>query len=279
MRHPGAECGWTRVPHNLRLSSAALTVRGKPIRNVALGLGSTTSATIPAPAPMPEPPLKPEHLVKWKAEQARNTELTRQGLPPVSSGMACLPEGMPGMMQATFPMEVLESPGQVTIIQEAYNQVRRIYLNEKALAPEDAEPRFSGHSVGTWEGETFVVRTVGVKDYVRLRNTPHSMNMRITERIRLVNDDFMENQVTVEDPEYLTKALDVDVDVQAVAGLQDSGIRLRGQPLLRGSRTRVSAASRAVSETYRAREDSYPLPVAVKPTIRHVPLSILFWNR
>ena len=169
------------------------------------GLGSTTKASVPAPAPMPEPPLKPDHLAKWKAEQARNTELTRQGLPPVTSGMACLPEGMPGMMQATFPMEVLESPGQVTVIQEAFNQVRRIYLNEKALAPEDAEPRFAGHSVGTWEGNTLVVTTVGVKDYVRLRNTPHSMNMRITERIRLINDEFMENQVTVEDPEYLTK--------------------------------------------------------------------------
>ena len=102
-------------------------------------------------------------------------------------------------------MEVLETPGQVTIIQEAYNQVRRIYLNEKLMAPEDAEPRFSGHSVGSWEGNTLVIRTVGVKDSVRFRNAPHSMNIRITERIRLVNDEFMENQVTIEDPEYLTK--------------------------------------------------------------------------
>jgi hypothetical protein len=154
---------------------------------------------------MPEPPLKPDLLAKWKEEQARNAELTRQGLPPVTSGMACLPEGMPGMMQGTFPLEVLETPGQVTIIEEAFTQVRRIYLDEKPLAPEDAEPRFSGHSVGRWEGNTLVVQTVGVKDYVRLRNTPHSMNMRITERIRLINDDFMENQVTIEDPEFLTK--------------------------------------------------------------------------
>jgi hypothetical protein len=171
----------------------------------AAGLGSATRGSLPAPAPVPEPPLKPEHLSKWKADQTRDAELTKKGLPPVSSGMACLPEGMPGMMQSVFPMEVLETPGQVTIIQEAYNQVRRIYLNEKLIAPEDAEPRFSGHSVGNWEGNTLVVRTVGVKETVRFRNVPHSMNMRITERIRLVNDEFMENQVTIEDPEYLTK--------------------------------------------------------------------------
>jgi hypothetical protein len=197
-------------------SSAAFAQSGAPVvRGLngsweaypqrAAGLGSPSKGAIPAPAPVPEPPLKPEHLAKWKADQSRAAELTRKGLPPVTSGMACLPEGMPGMMQATFPMEVLETPGQVTIIQEAYNQVRRIYLNEKLMAPEDAEPRFSGHSVGNWEGNTLVVRTVGVKDKVRFRNVPHSMNMRITERFRLVNNEFMENQVTVEDPEYLTK--------------------------------------------------------------------------
>src|SRR5256885_9776002 len=37
-------------------------------------------------------------------------------------------------------MEVLQTPGQVTIVQEAYNQVRRIYLNEKQTPIEDAEP-------------------------------------------------------------------------------------------------------------------------------------------
>ena len=170
----------------------------------AEGLGSLAAPSIPGPAPIPEPPLKSEYLETWRAEQVRIAELTRQGLPPVTGGMACLPEGMPAMMRAVFPMEVLETPGQVTVIQEAYNQVRRIYLDEPPLAPEDAEPRFVGHSAGRWQGESLVVETVGVKDYVRFRNAPHSANMRITERIRLVGDDFMENQVTVEDPEFLT---------------------------------------------------------------------------
>src|SRR5262245_50832520 len=34
------------------------------------GLGSSTQASIPAPAPIPEPPLKPEHLTKWKEVQS-----------------------------------------------------------------------------------------------------------------------------------------------------------------------------------------------------------------
>ena len=49
------------------------------------------------------------------------------------------------------------------------------------------------------------MQTVGIKESVRFRNMPHSTQMRITERMRLVNDEILENQVTVEDPEYLTK--------------------------------------------------------------------------
>jgi hypothetical protein len=92
----------------------------------------------------------------------------------------------------------------VTVIEEAFNQVRRIYLGETPMAPEEAEPRFAGHSVGRWEGDTLVVETVGIKERVRFRHVPHSMSMRIVERIRLLDSDFLENRITVTDPEYLT---------------------------------------------------------------------------
>jgi hypothetical protein len=171
------------------------------------GLGSEPDAPPAPPDPIPDPPLKAEFLDDWQALRSEIRELTEQGLPPANNYSACLPDGMPAMMQAMFPMEVLETPGQVTVIQEAYNQVRRIHLGEELqMAPEDAEPRFAGHSVGRWEGDTLVVETIGVKDYVEFRNVPHSNRMRITERIRLTGDsgEFMENRVTVTDPVYLT---------------------------------------------------------------------------
>ena len=136
--------------------------------------------------------------------------VTWPGVSRISSGkVAPIRPGMPSGTQA-IPVDVggnpfLETPGQVTIIEEAFNQVRRVYLGAPALAPEDAEPRFAGNSTGRWMGDTLVVETVGVKESVRFRNTPHSMKMRITERMRLVNDEILENQVTVDDPEFLTK--------------------------------------------------------------------------
>ena len=156
------------------------------------------------PSPIPDPPLKPEYLKAWQEQQEVIMKANAEGRPIATHYTHCIPDGMPAMMMAMFPMEVLETPGQITIIQEAYNQVRRIYLDEKQIDVEDAEPRFWGHSVGRWDGNTLVVDTVGIKENVRFRDVPHSNRLRIKERIRLVSDRIMENVVTVEDPVYLT---------------------------------------------------------------------------
>jgi hypothetical protein len=160
---------------------------------------------LPPPPPVGAPPLKPQYLVAWQTEQKAAKDADQRGQPLFTDYVKCLPDGMPAMMVAMFPMEVLQTPGQITILQEAYNQVRRIYLNEKQIPPEDAEPGYWGHSVGYWQGDTLFVDTVGIKENVRFRGVPHSDRMRIRERIQMLTPDFFEDHITVEDPVYLTQ--------------------------------------------------------------------------
>ncbi|HTV78956.1 MAG TPA: hypothetical protein VMF03_11900 [Steroidobacteraceae bacterium] len=164
----------------------------------------TLDPRVTAVAPVPPPPLKPRYLAQWQAQQQAAKEADARGEPLYGGYAKCLPDGMPAMMMAMFPMEVLQTPGQITIIEEAYNQVRRIYLNEKQLAIDDAEPGFWGHSVGHWENGTLVVNTVGIKEEVQFRGVPHSPAMQINERMRMLTKDIFEDQVTVTDPQYLT---------------------------------------------------------------------------
>ena len=72
-----------------------------PLRGEGYGSGVQPKVRLAPPAPIPEPPLRQPHLDEWRALQSTNAELVRKGLPPPSTGMACIPEGMPGMMQAT----------------------------------------------------------------------------------------------------------------------------------------------------------------------------------
>jgi len=159
-------------------------------------------ASIPA---QPQPPLKPQYQKEWLAKTQAVREAAAKGAPLADRATLCLPEGMPAMMGATFPIEILQSKGQVTIIEEAFTQVRRILLDRPQKAIDDVEPGFYGNSVGLWEGSTLVVDTVGVRENVVFQNAPHSANMRIKERISLGANGILRDEITIEDPEKLEK--------------------------------------------------------------------------
>jgi hypothetical protein len=170
-----------------------------------VGVKPTGQATPAAPAAAPPPPLKPAYLKEWQDRLKVIREADAKGQPIATNAVACLPDGMPGMMTATFPLEILQSRGQITIIEEAYTQVRRILLDRPQKAVDDIEPGFYGHSVGHWDGDTLVVDTIGVKENVRYQNVPHSKDMRISERMRLVAPDTLWNEITITDPTALEK--------------------------------------------------------------------------
>ncbi len=98
--------------------------------------------------------------------------------------MLCVPYGMPRMMAvATYPVEILQTPGQITIVTEAFSEVRRVFMDQPQLPIDEVPPGYYGHSVGRWEGDTLVIDTVGIKESVPgYQNIPHSDQMRITER-------------------------------------------------------------------------------------------------
>jgi hypothetical protein len=155
-----------------------------------------------ARAPQADPPLKPQYMAQWRARQAAARAADARGEPLATAATFCLPQGMPAMMGGggPFPSEILLSNGQVTIIQEAYNQVRRIYLGKPQLPLAEIEPGFYGRSVGRWDDDTLLVETIGIKESVRFRDVPHSAQMRISERIRRVEADVLWDEVTIEDP-------------------------------------------------------------------------------
>ena len=136
------------------------------------------------------------------AADAKRKQLASRGLED-SETANCLPPGMPGIMGQPYPMEFLMTPGKVTIVIEAYQQVRHIYTDGRPLT-KDPDPKFHGTSVGRWEGDTLVVDTIGFSALTEIaRNVPHSGKMRIVERFRLAEPDTMTIETTITDPDVL----------------------------------------------------------------------------
>jgi hypothetical protein len=137
------------------------------------------------------------------AYAAKRQELASRGAEDNNTAN-CLPPGMPGIMGQPSPMEFLMTPGKVTIVIEAYTQVRHIYTDGRKL-PEDPDPGFFGTSIGRWEGNTLVVESVGFNDLVTISGVPHSDQMKITERFSLRDDNTLQVETTITDPKALTQ--------------------------------------------------------------------------
>ena len=148
------------------------------------------------------PSLTPAYAAKLKSYQ----DAQKRGEIEDSPAANCVPPGMPGVMTQPYPIEILVTPGKVTIIAEAYSQWRQIFTDGRSH-PDDPDLTFNGHSIGHWEGDTFVVDTMGFTTDTALGafGMRHSDKMRIVERMRLAGPDRLEIQTTITDPEALTK--------------------------------------------------------------------------
>jgi hypothetical protein len=112
--------------------------------------------------------------------------------------------GMPAMMTMVFPLEIEVNPREVLLIGES-NTIRRIYTDGRRH-PLEPLPSTSGHSTGRWEGKALVVDTCCLKANVRLPGGgPHSDKLHISERIWTSDPNTLRDEITVVDPEALTR--------------------------------------------------------------------------
>ncbi len=143
------------------------------------------------------PPFQP-----WAAEQFRKVEAGETE----DLGAKCLPPGVPRIMKAPFPFEMVQRPGRVDMLHEYMHMVRRIYTDGRSH-PKGLEPTWMGHSIGRWEGDTLVVDTVGLaaQTWLDPGGDPHSDALHVMERIRRIDHGTLEDAITIDDPKAYKK--------------------------------------------------------------------------
>jgi hypothetical protein len=98
------------------IPSRSFAQAGRDVPDITGSWERARDASIPA---APQPPLKAQYVKEYQAKLQRIREANAKGQPIAERVVQCLPDGMPGMMAGPFPMEILQSKGQVTVIQEA----------------------------------------------------------------------------------------------------------------------------------------------------------------
>jgi len=127
-------------------------------------------------------------------------------------GGYCLGTGMPGSMLGSggYPMEIIQRPEQITIVYEAHNEIRRVYLGDRIVPEADRLPGRNGHSSGRWEGDTLVIETAHLVEQLDQRYA-HSTQARIVERYHLEKgpkgETVLVAAMTMTDPVFYTKPM------------------------------------------------------------------------
>ena len=113
-----------------------------------------------------------------------------------------------------------------------------------------------GESRGRWEGNTLVIETtnfrtgpsatnIGVMGSPEGNRFPVSEQMKITERITRLNNDFLLYEIKTEDPVILTRLVDGALSLEARFIIRVVGVRLpRGEPHDRRLHQRVTRRAR-----------------------------------
>jgi hypothetical protein len=117
---------------------------------------------------------------------------------------ACLPPGTPRAMVVDEPFMLAQTASKITFFHQVYHVIRHVYLDGPLKLSADRDVLWEGHSSGRWEGDTLVIESgdFNGKQWLDESGLPQSPDMRVTERIRRVGPDTLEDMVTYDDAKY-----------------------------------------------------------------------------
>ncbi len=112
----------------------------------------------------------------------------------------CLPTGIPRI--APYPWRIVQDSAHVYFLFEGnIHSFRQIFMDGRKH-PDDPDPSWYGHSIGSWDGDTLVVDTIGFNDkfWFDFRGHPHTEQLHTIERYTRKDLGTLENKVTIIDP-------------------------------------------------------------------------------
>lgn len=153
--------------------------------------------------------LKPEEVpLKPWAQALYNERIANNGKD--HPGAQCLPSGIPEKDNIPDGLKLVQTEDLTILLHESRTIYRQIFTDGRPL-PKNAQPTWMGYSIGRWEGDTFVVETIGQngRTWLDMRGLPGTESLRVVERFSRPKIGQMFIDVTIDDPEAYTKPWNV----------------------------------------------------------------------
>jgi hypothetical protein len=137
---------------------------------------------------------------------ARRDE-NRAGWPKTDPEAACYLPGIPRATYMPYPFQIVQGDGDILFVYAFANANRAVHMTEHRTLDEVPTDFFMGWSNGKWDGDTLVVEVLANDDrtwFDRAGNY-HSSAMKVTERYTLLDQNRIQYEATIDDPETFAR--------------------------------------------------------------------------
>src|SRR5579863_4057725 len=144
----------------------------------------------------------PLPFTAWGAENFKNYDPTNYDY----TGR-CLPFGLLRSVNVGgYPIQIMQNSKYVALLFEQNTWFHVVYIDGRDH-PKNLEPTWFGNSVGKWDGDTFIIDTIGFNGKTRLDTIghPHTDALHLTERYTLTDAQHIAYEMTIDDPKAYTK--------------------------------------------------------------------------
>ena len=141
-------------------------------------------------------PYLPDGRAKRDANQA--------AYPDADPVTKCYMPGIPRANYMPFPFEIIQGDSDILFAYSFASANRPVHMDARSQLSADQVPvdQWMGWSNGHWEGNTLVIEVVANDDRTWLdrAGNHHSNQMKVTERLTLIDEHLMEYRATIDDP-------------------------------------------------------------------------------
>jgi len=132
----------------------------------------------------------------WDAYDAANGDYTG----------SCMPFGLTRSINSPDPLQIMQNPNYVGLLFEQNTWFHLVRIG--GTHPKNLTPTWFGDSIGTWDGDTLIVDTIGVNGRTRLDTNghPHSAKMHVIEKYTRTDLGHINYEITIDDPVTYTKS-------------------------------------------------------------------------
>jgi hypothetical protein len=143
--------------------------------------------------------------IPYLPEALAKRDDNRAGWPRSDPEASCYMPGVPRANYMPFPFQIVQGQRDILFVYEFASANRIVYMSDHQEPPVDS---WMGWSNGHWEGDTLVIEVTGNNDrtWFDRAGNHHGAAMKVTERWSLIDENHLQYEATIEDPETFSRA-------------------------------------------------------------------------